>query len=101
MTIATAAEQAIELTARQICEIADASTHRIECVAGCVWITLDHDERDIVLERGDSFVATESARALVYAFEPARLLLRSVEPSRALVHDTSGQRARTTAQVAV
>ena len=101
MTTASPAEQAIELTARQIFEIADASRQRIECVEGCVWITLDHDERDIVLERGESFLADDCARALVYAFEPARLALRAADAAPPSAQIGSGRRARTTAQVAV
>jgi hypothetical protein len=93
---------AVDLPARALHEVADACGTRIECQEGCVWITLDHDSRDIVLEQGESFTATEHARALVYAFEPARLLLQpSLLAERALVQQQFGQRSRTTAQVAV
>lgn len=40
---------------------------------GTVWLTLDHDVRDIVLNAGDRFVTQEHRNALLYALAPARL----------------------------
>ena len=63
------------LPARQLFEIADASTARITCTSGCLWLTLDDDPRDVILAPGDSFAGSEPRRALLYAFEPSAFLL--------------------------
>jgi len=51
---------------------------RMECVDGCVWITLDGDPRDIVLEAGQTFTADRNQRALIHALEAS--LLRVTRP---------------------
>jgi hypothetical protein len=40
---------------------------RIGCVEGVVWVTLDRDERDIVLDGGESFVVDCDAPVLIFA----------------------------------
>jgi hypothetical protein len=61
----------IGLAARGLFEIPDAADVRIECRRGSLWLTLDNDPRDIVLEPGESFVTGEHRRALLYALRPA------------------------------
>jgi hypothetical protein len=61
----------IGLAARSLFEIPDAAGVRIVCRRGSLWLTLDNDTRDIVLEPGESFVTTEHRRALLYALRPA------------------------------
>ena len=41
---------------------------RVECVAGCVWITRDGDPVDVVLEAGCTHHAARGAPMLVSAF---------------------------------
>lgn len=94
----TATTRLISLPARRLVEIAQPA--RIECREGSVWITLDHDPRDIVLERGETFEHDGLRRALVYAFEPSTLELRPAQPLPEPAY-RGGQQARTTAQVAV
>lgn len=65
----------VSLPARQLFEIADASSARIVCTAGCLWLTLDGDLRDVILAPGDSFEAGEPRRALLYALEGSAFLL--------------------------
>ena len=71
----------------------------VTCTEGSVWVTLDDDVRDIVLERGESFTAPAGRRAVVYAFEVSVVALRA----RATQEDATPavRRGRTTAQVAV
>lgn len=45
----------------------------VECLEGCVWITLDHDPRDFIIEAGQAFTADSNQRALIHALEPARV----------------------------
>lgn len=65
----------IELAHQGLHHVPDAAGQRMHCQSGTVWITLDHDMRDVVLEAGDSFSTPEHKRALVYALAPARLLI--------------------------
>lgn len=66
----------LSLAPRGLLEIPDAAGVQISCSQGSLWITLDSDTRDIVLEAGEIFVSTEHRRALVYAFEASTLALR-------------------------
>lgn len=59
----------VSLPARELFEIPDASSARIVCTAGHLWLTLDHDRRDVILGPGDSFESGEARRALLYALE--------------------------------
>jgi hypothetical protein len=63
----------------QLFEITDASQVRILCTAGCLWLTLDHDTRDVILKPGDSFEAELPRRALLYAFGASTFALESRE----------------------
>jgi hypothetical protein len=66
----------ISLAQRALLEIPDAAGVRISCNDGCLWITLDNDPRDIVLEPGQFFAGTQHRRALVYALQASTLGLR-------------------------
>ncbi|RYF17663.1 MAG: DUF2917 domain-containing protein [Comamonadaceae bacterium] len=65
----------IALPARQLFAIPDAGAVQILCTAGCLWLTLDEDGRDVVLYPGDSFEDASGRRALVYAFEASAFTL--------------------------
>jgi hypothetical protein len=67
----------VTLPARQLFEITDAGVVRILCTAGSLWLTLDHDPRDVILQAGDSFQAEGPRRLLLYAFEPSTFALES------------------------
>lgn len=43
------------------------------CTEGSVWLTLDNDPRDYVLEAGDTFQSNSRGRAVLYAFAPSRI----------------------------
>lgn len=63
------------LPARQLFGITDASQVRILCTAGSLWLTLDHDTRDVILRPGESFESDQPRRALLYAFEASAFAL--------------------------
>lgn len=65
----------IALPARQLFSIPDARAVQILCTAGCLWLTLDGDARDVVLYPGDGFEDGAGRRALVYAFEASAFTL--------------------------
>lgn len=46
---------------------------RVECLAGCLWITLDRDVRDFIVEAGESFVADRNRRVLVHALKASQV----------------------------
>lgn len=48
---------------------------RLVCREGSVWITLDHDQQDVILNAGDDFVTRPQDRVIVYALYPAVLRL--------------------------
>lgn len=65
----------LALAHRAVFDIPDASGLQIRCTRGALWLTLDHDQRDVILAPGESFVTTEHRRALLYALEPAAFAL--------------------------
>lgn len=75
----------LRLDRRRLFEIPDAHGMKLTCREGCLWITLDNDLRDIVLEPGETFTGDTHRRALVYALQASRLVVRradAVAPSR-------------------
>nr|WP_295778295.1 DUF2917 domain-containing protein [Rhodoferax sp.] len=55
----------------------DAAGVQIVCRDGTVWITLDNDLRDYVLEAGDTFTNADHKRALIYAMKPSTIAITS------------------------
>ncbi|MEO5696799.1 MAG: DUF2917 domain-containing protein [Burkholderiaceae bacterium] len=53
--------------------------HRIETLSGSLWVTIDNDLRDIVLEFGEGFDIDGSGDALISALTDARFVL--LEPA--------------------
>ena len=65
----------LRLTHQAIYSLPDAAGVQIACREGTVWLTLDGDPRDIVLEAGEAFTTPEHRRALVYAMQSSRISL--------------------------
>jgi hypothetical protein len=78
MNASTLDREEISLAPRALLDIPDISGTQLTCRRGSLWITLDNDPRDIVLEAGESFFSTEHRRALVYAFQASVVTKRSV-----------------------
>jgi hypothetical protein len=68
----------VEMAHQTLYEVPDAGGLTLRCLSGCLWITLDHDARDIILDAGQSFVPEGQQRAIVYALETSRLKLDPV-----------------------
>ncbi|WP_076999456.1 DUF2917 domain-containing protein [Variovorax sp. KK3] len=71
----------MSLAKRGIFTLPDGDGVGIECRSGCVWITLDHDRRDIVLSPGERFVGDQHRRMLVSALEPACITVSGSQPA--------------------
>lgn len=67
----------LQLAHHAIYSLPDAAGIQIGCTEGTVWLTLDDDPRDIILEAGEVFTAPEHRRALIYALQPSRISLVS------------------------
>lgn len=81
----------VSLPARQLFALPDASSARILCTSGCLWLTLDNDPRDVILEPGDSFETGEARRALLYALRSSSFLLSA--PQRTMRRRLSKNRS--------
>ena len=71
----------LDLPARGLLTLPDAAGIGIECRSGTVWLTLDHDPRDIVLNAGERFEGDAHRRALVSALEPASVVIARARPA--------------------
>jgi len=67
----------VSLEHQGLFDIADAAGVNLRCEKGSVWITLDNDPRDYVLEPGQVFATQEHRHALVYALAPATFTLQA------------------------
>jgi hypothetical protein len=72
----------VRLPARGLYAIPDVAGVRVVCERGSVWLTIDHDPRDIVLEAGDAFLQAGHGRALVSAFTAAHVRLAPADAKR-------------------
>ncbi|WP_284614722.1 DUF2917 domain-containing protein [Aquabacterium humicola] len=73
------------LPRRGLFKLPDAAGVQIECRSGSLWITLDDDPRDFVIEAGERFVTDEHKPVIVYALRAAELQVQARDegPSRA------------------
>ena len=68
----------LDLQQDQVARLTQACRVRIACLAGTTWITIDGDPRDVVLERGESFVVDSNADVIVTALHgPASVVVRA------------------------
>jgi len=81
----------VTLPARQLFEITDPTGVRILCTAGSLWLTIDHDLRDVVLAAGDSFEADAPRAVLIYAFEPSTFALATASQGKVRRSDSKNR----------
>ncbi len=68
----------IDLPRNGVLRIDDGQPHVIDVFEGEVWITLDGDPRDVILEAGETFRFDGDGLTLVQAFRPSRVLVSDV-----------------------
>jgi hypothetical protein len=61
----------IALAARSVHRIDNGKGTKVTCVTGVVWVTQEHDARDIILSAGQSAVLDRRGLAVVFAFKDA------------------------------
>ena len=71
----------VSLPVRSIFAVPDGAGVGIECRSGSVWVTLDHDPRDIVLAPGERFEGTDHRRVLVSALESSCITISDAQPA--------------------
>lgn len=71
----------LSLQPRSVFAVPDGAGVGIECRSGTVWVTLDRDPRDIVLEAGDRFEGTEHRRILVSALTSSCITVSDAQPA--------------------
>jgi Protein of unknown function (DUF2917) len=86
----------LQLVPRALYSVDDASQVRFSCREGALWITLDNDPRDVVIEAGEEFSTAEHRRALVYALQPSRLYVEPTERSAEPVLSSLARTSRKT-----
>jgi hypothetical protein len=84
----TTSTNELQLPRRALHRVADLGGRTITCNEGTLWITLDNDPRDIVLEAGESYAGGEHVPALIYAMAAARLRIEETSPALYSRNDT-------------
>ena len=69
--LATLELEPIALEARTVHRIDNGKGTQVTCVKGVVWVTQEHDSRDIILAAGQSAVLDRRGLAVVFAFKDA------------------------------
>jgi len=69
----------VEIQKRSTLKIANSLGRKVTCLTGTVWITVDYDRRDHILEAGQSFVPVTNELVLVHALERATVDIVTVQ----------------------
>jgi hypothetical protein len=72
----------LDLHPEHLATLTQACRARIACLAGTAWITIDGDPRDVVLDRGESFVVDSNANVVVAAIHGPASVVVSAPLSR-------------------
>ncbi|MBK0392444.1 DUF2917 domain-containing protein [Ramlibacter algicola] len=67
------------LPARTLAELPSRRPLEVASAGGTLWLTLDGDPRDLVLERGERVLIEAPGRVIAQAFDAAVLELRTAE----------------------
>jgi len=81
----------MRLSARSVHPVEDGAGHKIECLAGTLWLTQENDPRDIILSPGQSFTLDRPGKAVlvVLGSRPAWVAWRTRLPARGRSHTES------------
>jgi hypothetical protein len=73
----------LRLERKALYSLPDASGLAVTCDEGVVWLTVDGDPRDFVVEPGQTFETQDHGRVLIYAFAPSRISIADAAPAPA------------------
>jgi hypothetical protein len=65
----------LQLARRDSIRLVPRKPVRVDCADGTLWITADHDPRDIVLEAGESWTGGCGSTVLIHALKPSQVRL--------------------------
>jgi hypothetical protein len=72
--------ETISLEARGMHTIVHGAGLSVACRAGAIWLTQEHDGRDITLRAGDTFTLDRDGLAVVYALQEATFSVAVAAP---------------------
>lgn len=85
----------LSLSPRQSLRLADAAGVQVVARSGTLWVTQDHDRRDVILRAGESFTLDGKGHAIVQAFEASCVSLKGpLEPATRPGLETWRERVR-------
>jgi hypothetical protein len=70
----------------ELLSLSDTNAFEIVSQSGCLWITLDNDTRDIILEPGQRHVFAADQRALIVALKNSQFLVNKAAPQAIVQH---------------
>ncbi len=73
--VADAKTISMNLERQEMVRLPQGASLSVKCLEGALWVTLDHDRRDIVLEPGEAFTTPADRGGIVYALKPSRMAL--------------------------
>lgn len=71
----------LRLEHKGLYSVPDASSRAVTCDEGVLWLTVDGDPRDFVLEPGRTFETQDHGRVLIYALAPSRISIADRAPA--------------------
>jgi hypothetical protein len=80
----TDSAERLPMTRKTVLELPPQRPLDVRSAGGTVWLTLDGDPRDLVLERGERVLIEARGRVLAYAFDDAVLEVASVHEPLAI-----------------
>jgi hypothetical protein len=72
----------LQLQHKALYSLPDASSLAVTCEDGVLWLTVDGDPRDFVLEAGESFETEDRGRVLIYALADSRITIAEAQRTR-------------------
>ena len=73
----------LRLEHKALYSLPDAAGLAVTCDQGVVWLTVDGDPRDFVLEAGETFESPDRARVLIYALARSRISIANADAAAA------------------
>jgi hypothetical protein len=62
----------------EVVRFAEPQGHRFTCLAGALWLTIDHEAKGLVLEAGETYQCIDRSAVMVSALLEARFSVRPV-----------------------